>query len=218
MHEQAIDHLREAGQRRSFDRADRLMTIGASSEEVLLIEAGAVKVLLSAGDGSELIVDLYGQGELIGELGVLSGRPRSATVVGHTAGAAVHIPGVRFRELARRHADVLLLVNETLDRRLRNADFRQLAMASREVPNRVAYQLLSWAKDHGERTPDGLRVQGITQRELAQSVNASDKSVDAALQLLRSDGLVRTGRLWYVLPDARRLAENLARPTWKPGR
>ncbi|ALG06172.1 Crp/Fnr family transcriptional regulator [Kibdelosporangium phytohabitans] len=218
MHERAIDHLRKAGQRRPFDRADRLMTVGASSAEVLLIEAGAVKVLLSAGNGSELIVDLYGRGELIGELGVLSGRPRSATVVGHMAGAAVHIPGARFRELARRHADVLLLVNDTLDRRLRNADGRQLAMASREVPNRVAYQLLVWAKEHGERTPDGLRVRGITQRELAQTVNASEKSVDAALQVLRAEGLVRTGRLCYVLPDARRLAEKLARPDWKPGR
>nr|WP_052478604.1 Crp/Fnr family transcriptional regulator [Kibdelosporangium sp. MJ126-NF4]CEL19377.1 transcriptional regulator, Crp/Fnr family [Kibdelosporangium sp. MJ126-NF4]CTQ94824.1 transcriptional regulator, Crp/Fnr family [Kibdelosporangium sp. MJ126-NF4] len=218
MHEQAIAQLRDAGQRRSFDRTDRLMTIGAASEEVLLIESGAVKVLLSAGDGSELIVDLYGRGELIGELGVLSGRPRSATVVGHMAGVAVHIPGGRFRELARRHAYVLLLVNETLDRRLRNADCRQLAMASREVPSRVAYQLLSWARAHGEHTRDGLRVQGITQRELAQTVNASEKSVDAALRLLRSDNLVRTGRCLYLLPDARRLAEKLDQPNWKPGR
>ncbi|MCE7003178.1 Crp/Fnr family transcriptional regulator [Kibdelosporangium philippinense] len=218
MHEHAIEHLRRAGQRRQFDREDRLMTIGAASQDVLLIESGVVKVSLSAGDGSELIVDLYGQGELIGELGVMSGRPRSASVVGHISGVAVRVPGVRFRELARQHADVLLMVNETLDRRLRNADHRQLAMASREVPNRVAYQLVIWAKEHGEQTADGLRVRGITQRELAQTVNASEKSVDAALQLLRSDHLVQTGRLWYLLPDVRRLEEKLDQPSWKPGR
>lgn len=217
MHQQALQQLREAGQRRFFDRGARLMTIGAASEEVLLIESGSVKVLLSDGDGSELIVDLYGRDELIGELGVLSGRPRSATVVGHVAGVAVHIPAGRFRGLARRHAGVLLLVNDTLDRRLRNADRRQLAMASRAVPSRVAYQLFSWAKDHGEHTPDGLRVQGIAQWELAQTVNASVKSVDAALKLLRDDDLVCTGRSWYLLPDVRRLAEKLAQPDWKPG-
>lgn len=218
VHEQAIELMRLAGQRRAFDRQDLLMTIGNASKEVLLLESGAVKVLLSDRDGSELIVDLYGPGELIGELGVLSSRPRSATVMGHSAGTAVHIPGMAFRELAKQHAGVLLMVNETLDRRLRNADHRQITMASRDVPNRVAHQLLTWARKHGERTPEGLLVRGITQRELAQSINASEKSVDAAMHRLRRDDLVWTGRRRYLLPDPDRLEQALDEPGWKPGR
>jgi CRP/FNR family transcriptional regulator, cyclic AMP receptor protein len=217
MHDQAIERLRQAGQRRPFERDDRLMTIGTTSNEVLLLESGVVKVLLSAGNGSELIVDLYGPGELLGELGVLSGRPRSATVIGHSAGVAVHIPGAVFRALAKRHADVLVMINTTLERRLRNADDRQIAMASRDVPTRVDYQLLTWARKHGELTLGGLEVRGITQRELAQAVNASDKSVDDALHQLRRDELVATGRLWYVLPAPQRLKQLLDDPAWKPG-
>jgi CRP/FNR family transcriptional regulator, cyclic AMP receptor protein len=217
VHYQAIERLRQTGQRRPFERNDRLMTIGTSSNEVLLLETGVVKVLLSAGNGSELMVDLYGPGELLGELGVMSGHPRSATVIGHSAGVAVHIQGAVFRALAKRHADVLVMVNATLDRRLRNADDRQIVMASRDVPTRVAYQLLTWAKKHGEQTSDGLKVRGITQRELAQSVNASEKSVDDALHQLRCDKLLVTGRLWYRLPDSQRLELLLDNPGWKPG-
>jgi CRP/FNR family cyclic AMP-dependent transcriptional regulator len=217
VHNQAIERLRQAGQRRPFERDDRLMTIGTTSNEVLLLESGVVKVLLSAGNGSELIVDLYGSGELLGELGVLSGRPRSATVIGHSPGVAVHIHGAVFRELAKRHTDVLVMVNTTLERRLRNADDRQIAMASRDVPTRVAYQLLTWAEKHGEQISGGLKVRGITQRELAQAVNASEKSVDDALHQLRHDKLVVTGRLWYLLPYPQRLEWLLDDPSWRPG-
>ncbi|MET0234793.1 MAG: Crp/Fnr family transcriptional regulator [Kibdelosporangium sp.] len=217
MHHEAIDRLRRAGQPRPFQRDDRLMMIGTASNEVLLLESGVVKVLLSAGNGSDLIVDLYGCGELIGELGVLSGRPRSATVIGHSGGIAVHIAGAVFRRLAERDAGVLMFVNTTLDRRLRNADERQIAMASRDVATRVAYQLLTWAKKHGEATPEGTMVRGITQRELAQAVNASEKTVDDAFRQLRCDGLVVTGRRWYLLPDAHLLEQLLGRQDWKPG-
>jgi CRP/FNR family transcriptional regulator, cyclic AMP receptor protein len=217
VHQQAIERLRQAGQRRPFDRADRLMTIGTTSHEVLLLETGVVKVLLSAGNGCELIADLYGPGELIGELGVLSDRPRSATVIGHCPGVAVHVQGAVFRALAERHSDVLVMVNTTLERRLRNADDRQIAMASRDVPNRVTYQLLTWAKKHGERTSDGLTVHNIKQQELAQAVNASVKSVEDALRELRGDGLLLTGRMQYLLPDPQRLEKLLDDPDWKPG-
>lgn len=194
------------------------MTVGAASDEVLLIESGSVKVVLSAENGSESIVGLYGDGELIGELGVISDQPRSATVVAHLPGSAVHVPRVAFLRLMEQDMDTLVLVNDTLRRRLHNADHRQLAMAARDVPTRVAAQLLTWARKFGEQVERGLRVQGMTQRELAQVVTANEKTVDAALQQLRSAGLVETGRRSFLIPDPALLEHLLAQPDWRPGR
>jgi CRP/FNR family cyclic AMP-dependent transcriptional regulator len=214
----AKETLRRVGHTRPFHRDEFLMRYGDRSDEVLLIESGAVKVVLSAENGSESIVDLYGPSELIGEMGVISGQPRSATVIAHIDGAAVHVVRDVFLRLQDEDHDVLVLINHALRRRLQNADHRHLAIASRDVPTRVAAQLLAWAKAHGEPTRAGLLVQGLTQRELAQAVTASEKSVDAALKLLRSEGLVETRRRRYLLPAPDQLEHLLSQQDWRPGR
>lgn len=210
--------LRGIGRQQGFHRGDFLMRCGARSDEVLLIETGAVKAILSAENGAESILGIYGPGELIGELGVMNGRPRSATVIAYLDGVALHVPRTSFLRLFERDREVRTLVNDTLWRRLHNADRRQLALASLDVPTRVATQLLAWAKDHGVRAGTGLSVRGFTHRDLAQVVTASEKSVDAALKLLRSSGLLQTGRCWYMLPDPARLERLLGQPGWRPGR
>jgi len=182
------------------------MSVGAESDEVLLIESGAVKVVLTAANGTETIVGVHGPGELMGELGVISGDRRSATVIAHRDGSAVHIPGAVFNRLAHRDPRILMLVNDVLSRRLRHADARHLTLAAHRVATRVAVQLLIWADSHGEPHDTGLEVRGISQRELAQAVAASEKHVEAALRALRVAGLVATSRLRYVLPDRDALA------------
>lgn len=218
--EQLGERLRQllvrSGTTRSFGSGELLMMAGAPSDEVLLIETGMVKVVLSAANGSETIVGLYGPGELIGELGVISREPRSATVVGQQNGLAVHVPGEAFRALLERDREALLLINEMLRRWLRNADRRQLELASRDVPSRVAAQLLGWAREHGEWCGTRVVVRGMTQRDLAQTITASEKTVDAALRSLRSAGLLETGRRRFTLLHPARLEDLLRRPGWRP--
>lgn len=199
--------LRRHGRTRDFHRHQVLLSEGADSDEVLLIEQGLVKVLLSGGNGTELIAGFYGAGELIGELGVLEQAPRSATVIAHTQGSAVHVPRAVFLSLTRTNQEILLLVNRTLHQRLRSSDRRGLSVAFQDVPTRVAKMLLSWADSRGEQTEHGVAIRGMSQKELAQSVGASAKTVDAALKRLRAEGLVETSRLRYLLPDPHRLAE-----------
>lgn len=208
--------LLNSGTSRPFSSGELLMMAGAPSDEVLLIESGMVKVVLTAANGSESIVGLYGPGELIGELGVISREPRSANVLGQQDGVAVHIPGEAFRTLLEQDREALLLINEMLRRWLRNADRRQLELASRDVPSRVAAQLLGWARDHGEWCGTRVVVRGMTQRDLAQTITASEKTVDAALRALRSAGLLETGRRRFTLLHPTLLEDLLRRPDWRP--
>jgi len=192
------------------------MMSGEPSTEVLLVESGAVKVVLLAPNGSESIVGILGPGELLGELGVMSGRPRNATVVGHLDGVAWHVARDVFLRLLERDRDISVLINNTLQDRLYHADNRQLAFAALDVPTRVAAQLLTWARSHGEQVDGGLRVHGMTQRDLALAVTASEKTVEAVLRDLRAAGLVRTSRRAYLLPDPVALERLLRQHGWTP--
>jgi CRP/FNR family transcriptional regulator, cyclic AMP receptor protein len=211
--------LRQNGRSRPFSRGEVLIVEGDTSDEVLLIEFGKVKVVLHGANGQDSILGFYGPGELMGELGVMGQRPRSADVIARTTGSAVHIDAVTFRALVRRSPVVTTYVNEVLQQRLFHADQRQRLAVSFDVSVRVAKQLLSWARSSGEPTAcGGLRVRGLTQLEIAQYVTASAKTLDFVLKQLRADGLVITGRRTYLLPDPRVLERCLDDPNWRPGR
>jgi CRP/FNR family cyclic AMP-dependent transcriptional regulator len=198
--------LRENGRPASFRRGEYLLTAGTPSDQVLLLEAGVAKVVLPTRDGSESVLGFVGAPDLIGERGVMSRQPRTAHVVALTNGRVVHVPARTFIRLRAEHADVLDLVDQTLLRRQEHADARQLA-AAHDVIGRVAVSLLQWARDFGQQTENGLVMRGISQRDIAQALTASEKSVEVALRVLRKAGLLQTGRLRYLLTDPVRMEE-----------
>jgi CRP/FNR family cyclic AMP-dependent transcriptional regulator len=209
--------LRAHGRLAAFRGGDLLCVAGEESDEVLLIETGSVKVVLPGQNGVDSILGFYGPGAVLGELGVLSGASRSATIVAKTHGRAVHVEGHRFLALAEEDPDVLRFVTDLLRHRLSLADRRQEYRASLDVPARLARQLLDLARELGEPLGDGWVVRGVTQAELAQLVTASPKSVEYGLALLRQEGVLVTDRRYYRIVDADLLERKLADPQWRPG-
>lgn len=209
--------LRTLGRLAAFRGGELLCVAGEDSHEVLLIETGSVKVVLPGKSGVDSILGFYGPGAMLGEMGVLSGSRRSASVVARTSGHAVHVDGSRFLALADEDPEVLRFVTDLLRQRLSLADRRQEYRASMDVPARLARQLLDLARELGEPAGPGFVVRGVTQAELAQLVTASPKSVEHAVALLRQDGVLRTDRRYYQIVDADALERKLADPGWRPG-
>ncbi len=201
--------IRAAGRPAPFRRGEWLITAGTSSDEVMLVETGLLKVLLP-GFGVEPLVSLFGPGDLIGELGVINELPRSAHVIALSPGLAVHLAASAFLRLRTLSEDVRALVDQTGLKRQRDADDRQLAH-TRDVPARVASVLFKWVTERGRPTDAGLRLEGLSQRDLADAVAASEKSVETALGGLRAKGLLRTARLCFIVPDPTALARTLDR-------
>lgn len=190
------------------------MVTGAPSDDVILIRLGLVKVVLPTRVGVDVVTGLYGPGELFGEVGVLHRRPRSATVLGHQTGSATHVPAKVFRQLLQDDPDVRMFVDATQRRRLHNADRRQQALASMDVRTRVIAQLIEWGLICGDRAADGLTVHGLSHRDLAGAVVASEKHVDAVLSELREAGWLRTHRMRIVLPDPDQLVRSIDGLDW----
>ena len=214
----ARQRLRAAGRLKPFARGAELIVIGDHSREALLIESGAVKVVLSNADGSTLIAGMHGPGQLVGELGLLDNRPRNATIVGQRAGQAVHVPGKIFLELYYGDHDVRQLVDAARRTRLDSADQFRLDVASKSVPIRIAGQLLAYGKAYGDAVGGELVIHDLTQEDLAHMVGAAKKSVERALKDLRLVNLVQTGRMRFVLPQPALLESLLGQSNWRPGK
>jgi len=81
---------------RHFDDGTVLLRQGDPAEALYVIQAGRIDVVVIGRDGSEQLIDQIGPGEPAGELGLLTGAPRTATVRAVGSVAALVLPREAF--------------------------------------------------------------------------------------------------------------------------
>jgi len=75
-----VRELATRGQVRTFPKNAVIINEGDRGDSLYVILSGKVKVYVSDDDGREMILDIYGPGDYVGEM-ALDGRPRSASVM-----------------------------------------------------------------------------------------------------------------------------------------
>ena len=88
-------HLR----RRRFRRNEVIFHQGDPGDSLHIVTSGAVKVVLPSAEGEEAIIATLRPGDFFGELSLLDGAPRSATVVALDSAETMALPRTAFLEL-----------------------------------------------------------------------------------------------------------------------
>ena len=99
-----------------FGAGRTIVQYGSPGNTFFVIVEGRVKVL--AGYSSRAFARL-GPGDFFGELALLDGGPRTASVVAETPLVAIRIPRAGFRKMLKSEPDISLKLLEELSRRLR---------------------------------------------------------------------------------------------------
>lgn len=186
--------LLACGRPRVFKPGDVLMARGdppVTGLEVIL--SGKVKIVGSDKDGQVRVLAFREAGDVVGELGVLTGKPRTATVVAARRVETVMIRAHEFADLIRAYPEVQAAVAGTLAAKLQMATSRRLDFDGCPVIVRVAVRLLERASTDGWTAREGIIIR-LTQPELAELVGASVPSVQKSLEQLRQPGIARALR------------------------
>jgi CRP-like cAMP-binding protein len=181
---------------------DRLCSEGDPSSAAWILRAGFVKLTKLSEAGREIVLELRGPGDILGEMGAIDGSPRSAAVIALGDIELIAIDAPHLRELLLQHPPVALALIEELAIRLRQASERQLELGTVDVLGRLCRRLVQLAESHG-RPRDGrvLIAGGISQQELADWCGASRDSVVRALRELRNADLVESRRTQVLIHD-----------------
>lgn len=131
-----LARLAERGVSRRFAAGDVLMRQGETSQTLHVIVDGRVRVERAlAGDRSVTLADL-GPGDVVGEMGLLDGAPRSATVTAIEDVETLEIHATVLAVVLIEHPAVSGSLLRILSRRLRSTDELVEAM-SRTRPERA---------------------------------------------------------------------------------
>lgn len=205
--QEQLEELRRLGRTRRLSRGVTLFSEGDRSDSVAYVLGGRVKVSYHTRAGDEVVLALHGPGQLLGELSVIDGSPRSASVVALEPVDVLLVPASTFRRFLTAHPDVTLRLLELLAERLRDADRKRVEFGSHDVVGRVAARLSELTERYGVAGDGIVDVElPLTQDELAAWVGASREGVSKALRVLRDRGVIATGRRRIVVHDRDELA------------
>ncbi len=112
-----------AGQRITYRMEEALFEEGAISDAVYIILAGEVDVLRS-GDAGDVLLARIGENGLIGEMGVLCDKQRTAKVVARTDVEALRIDRMTFMHIVQQVPQLAMAIIRELINRIENANDR----------------------------------------------------------------------------------------------
>jgi CRP/FNR family transcriptional regulator, cyclic AMP receptor protein len=206
--------LEASGRSRRFRPRQRLFREGEPGNHVLAILRGRVKVSVQTRSGREILLAVKEPGDLVGELSVIDGRPRSATATALDAVEALVVPAPAFTEFVEGHPRIAVRLLHTLAALVRDADQRSLDRDTGDVTCRVARRLVDLAERVGEHRGSGVEITlGLSQDDLAAWVGATREATSRALARLRADGCLTTGRQRIVLTDLTALRDRAREPS-----
>lgn len=195
------------GTPRRVTSGDRILREGEPGRHILLIQRGFVKVTILAGQ-TESLLQIRLPGDLVGELAVLTGDSRSATVTACGEVVVIGVAGAAFLRFLADRPTVYALVTANVAQQLAWANARRVDVAAYPVRVRLARVLEEIAAACGEPAKTGAVVipVDLSQDELATMVGVTQDTVQRTLRGLRRDGLIETGYRRVTITDPGRLA------------
>jgi CRP-like cAMP-binding protein len=109
--------LAENGQRKRYGRRERIIEQGADGDSMFVLIDGDAEVLIRSSDGHSANVATLRGGECFGEMSLLTGEKRSATVVARTDCVVFEIEKDNLGALIQDHPEVMQRMGDLLAQR-----------------------------------------------------------------------------------------------------
>ena len=207
-----IDTMRTMLRRKTCPEGTNFISTEEPGEVVYIIERGTVKVHAEQADGSDVIIAILGPGEVVGEIAVLEKTPRTANVVTLERTQLLWMLGADFFECLNAIPTMSLNLLRMLSKRLRISSAQIQSLAAHDVYGRVARQILAFAHEYGETSPNGdiMIPLRLTQGEMADLVGASRVRVNQVLVYYKQQKYISVDPNYRIsVHDPKALAERI---------
>ena len=105
-----------------FAKGKELLAQGDSGDSLLILTEGSARVSMLTANGREIVLAYAEPGAVLGEIALLDGGERTASVTATSAGSALQLGRNALRDFVASHPDFAWSLMQQLARRLRTAD------------------------------------------------------------------------------------------------
>lgn len=190
---------------RSFPKGSRVFHEGDESDACYIVKSGELRVTREHSDGRAIALATLGPRDIFGELAMLDGGLRSASVETLRDSELLAVAAIDMRGLLERNVSITAKLVIALTRRVRETNERISRQSFQTVPSRVAGVLSQLvAEESSDPGRDSVTIR-MNQVDLAQLAGTSRESVSRFLAVLERAGVVRVGRGRVTVVEPSRL-------------
>lgn len=184
--------------RRSYRKGEYIFHQGDTGDAVFVLTEGRVKVIFASAEGDEMILATLQAPDIFGELALIDGGPRSASIQTLEPTAVLTLTRATLLDLMSRHPGVTDVILRSLGRLVRRMITQAADLVFMDLHGRVAKLLLRMIEDLSDH-PSQLTSLDLkmTQSDLAAMVGGSRQSVNQILHQFERRG--------YLLIEGQRL-------------
>jgi len=188
-----------------------LFLAGDAGDGCYRVDSGLLKASVVSADGSERILGIFGAGAIFGELSMIDGEPRSASVTAIRESKVVFLSRADFDAHVLANPEACRRILTLLARRLREVDGSLLATSFLSLKGRTARTLLGLADAFGEDVGSGRIVirQKVSQTDLAAMAGIARENVSRIINDWTRRALVSRIAGYYCLENKAALQREL---------
>jgi CRP/FNR family transcriptional regulator, cyclic AMP receptor protein len=184
-----------------------LLEKGSRSTDVFFLLEGRAKVLLYSSSGREVCVHNIGPGDTFGDIAVLDGEPRSASIIASSELRVAVMRAKDFMICVESSPAAGLWLARNLASCVRRLTEQVFELSALNVQARIHCELLRLAQN-GERRNGSIEVRPApTHAEFASRIGTHREAVTREMRVLSDDGIIRYGRRSLIIVDLARLEQ-----------
>lgn len=189
--DEAIEQISQVGVRKAFKKDTIILMEEDESGALFIIITGKVKVTRTSNDGREVILNILAEADIFGEMSLLDGLTRSATVTAIEDSELFIIQRNQFLEFLKEHPEISIALMQELSKRLRTADMQIKSLSLKDAEGKVATVIVQLANDHGRIRQGAVEIEKLPlQQDLANMAGTSRETISRTLHSFAKKGLI----------------------------
>ncbi len=188
---ETLQKIEKVGTKKLFQKNDVVLMEDEVGTALFIIVSGKVKVSRTSTDGREVILTILSESDFFGEMAILDGQTRSATVIAIEDSELFIIQRSDFLELLKEFPEVSISLLQELTKRLRATDVKIKALSLKDAEGKVATVILQLADDVGKIKHGKVEIEKLPlQQDLANMAGTSRETISRTLHSFAKKGLV----------------------------
>jgi len=193
-----VERLVATAHVRAFGDDAQIFAKGDPTTGMMAVVSGCVQIRSLSEDGKELVLNTMHPGEMLGEIGVIDGGPRTADAVAVEPSELMTIERRAFLDVLARNPEFAQSLMALLCRRIRATSEQAEDLALLDLHRRLAKKLIGLAE---AAESDGAVIR-IAQHELGAMMGTTREAINKHLGGWARDGLIALGRNEIAIKDA----------------